>query len=233
MPFKAEESGLLVVFMSPGANVTLEEFHNWYDTEHVPLRINRFTAFRSAVRYSVTSTTLTPLDEGGVDMPPVCEWGAFYTVSSNITFADKAYIGLREQRSELEAELFTRLAIVDRRIYRLEYDSDLDDSITTPRKKLGLKVQKQADTPKYLVTNSVDMTNETNQKEYNKWFDQEHATLLSKVPGWKRSRRFTLIDNGVNGTEAKKGHAGAVPKCLGLHGKFCLLPNFTFLSYLR
>ncbi len=223
-PFKAEGSGLLVVFMSPGPNVTLEEFHEWYDTEHVPLRINKFTTFKSAVRYAVDATTLTPsAAKDGVEVPPVCEWGAFYTVSSNATFADPAYTGLRSQRSEREAELFTRLAIVDRRIYKLEYDSDLDSSITKERKRLGLKVQRQADTPTRLVTNSVDMLNEDAQNEYNKWFDEEHAPLLSKVPGWRRSRRFTLLDNGVNGTQAKAGDAGAVPRCLGLHGK-CFFP---------
>ena len=119
----------------------------------------------------------------------------------------------------MEAELFTRLAIVDRRIYRLEYDSDLDPSITLPRKRLGLKVQREQDAAKYVVTNSVDMVNEEAQGEYNRWFEEEHVQMLAKVPGWKRSRRFTLIDNGVNGRDAKEGHAEGVPKCLGLHGK--------------
>ncbi|CBQ70808.1 conserved hypothetical protein [Sporisorium reilianum SRZ2] len=212
-PFKADESGLLLVFMQPGPQVTLSEFHEWYDNEHVPLRIQRFTTFRSAVRYAVTSTAITPTD--GLT-PKDTTWGAFYTVSSNSTFADTAYTSLRSERSAREAELFTRLALVDRRIYKLEYDSDADDRIGAQRKRLGLGVQRAADTARYLVTNSVDVKDEV-RDEYNKWFEEEHLPMLSKVPGWKRSRRFTLIDNGVNGLDATEGMADAVPKCLGLH----------------
>lgn len=220
-PFKPDDSGLLLVFMHPGPSVSLSEFHGWYDSEHVPLRIQRFPTFRSAARYSVTSTTLTPpSDETSTT------WGAFYTVSSNSTFADSAYTSLRSERSAREAELFTRLALVDRRIYRLEYDSDADDRISVERKRLGLGVQRAEDTSRYLVTNSVDVKPEV-KEEYNKWFEQEHVPLLSKVPGWRRSRRFTLIDNGVNGTQAKEGMAENVPRCLGLHGKHPLYPAHT------
>lgn len=218
--FKADESGLLLVFMEPGADVTLSEFHEWYDTEHVPLRIQRFGTFRSAARYAVTSTTLSPsVASAAVAVAPVSSWGAFYTVSSNATFADTAYTSLRSERSQREAELFTRLAIVDRRIYKLEYDSDLDASIQVDRNRLGLRVQSEADTARYLVTNSVDLKPEL-MDEYNTWFDQEHAPMLSTIPGWKRSRRFTLLDNGVTGTHAQQSHAQGVPTTLGLHGKF-------------
>lgn len=226
--FKADESGLLVVFMEPGADVTLSEFHEWYDSEHVPLRIQRFATFRSAARYAVTSTTLSPsVASAAVPVAPVSSWGAFYTVSSNATFADTAYTSLRSERSQREAELFTRLAIVDRRIYKLEYDSDLDASIQVDRNRLGLRVQCEADTARYLVTNSVDLKPEL-MDEYNTWFDQEHAPMLSTIPGWKRSRRFTLLDNGVTGTHAQQGHAQGVPTTLGLHGKFSTL--LTLLS---
>ncbi|TKY89395.1 hypothetical protein EX895_001926 [Sporisorium graminicola] len=212
-PFKAEDSGLLLVFMQPGPQVSLEEFHEWYDNEHVPLRTHRFTTFRSAARYAVTSTAFSPSDAVA---PKETTWGAFYTVSSNATFAETAYTSLRSERSKREADLFTRLAIVDRRIYKLEYDSDADNKISVERKRLGLNVQKAQDTGSYLVTNSVDVKPEV-QDEYNRWFEQEHVPMLSKVKGWKRSRRFTLIDNGVNGTLAKEGMTEGVPKCLGLH----------------
>ncbi|KAJ9477342.1 hypothetical protein PHBOTO_000891 [Pseudozyma hubeiensis] len=210
--FKSSDSGLLLVFMEPGSAVTLPEFHTWYDSEHVPLRIQRFTTFRSATRYAVISTALTP---PGVSNAPESTWGAFYTISDNSVFAEKAYTSLRSERSEREAELFTRLAIVDRRIYRLEYDSDLDENITVERQRLGLGIQSEKDTPAYIVTNSIDMIDHPSQKEYNKWFAEEHVPMLSNVKGWRRSRRFTLIDAGVNGT-GKSGDE-VVPKCLGLH----------------
>lgn len=216
--FKSTDSGLLLVFMEPGPSVSLPEFHEWYDSEHVPLRIHRFPTFRSATRYAVTSTTLSP--SSGVVAPPSM-WGAFYTISANDVFAQQSYTSLRSERSKREAELFTRLAIVDRRIYRLEYDSDADDRIEVNRKRLGLGVQRESDTPRYLVTNSVEVKEEVKQ-EYNRWFEEEHVPMLSKVKGWRRSRRFTLIDNGVNGTQAKEGQREGVPRCLGLHGTYNL-----------
>lgn len=213
--FKAGEPGLLLVFMEPGPDVTLSEFHEWYDNEHVPVRIRKFATFRSATRYAVTSSALTP-SEGVTAAAARSTWGAFYTISSNETFAQEAYTSLRSQRSQREAELFARLAIVDRRIYRLDYDSDADASITVERKRLGLAVQTQHDTPRYLVTNSVEMKSHA-ENDYVEWFEKEHVPLLSNVPGWRRSRRFTLIDNGVTGTAAKDGMKQAVPKILGLH----------------
>ncbi|SPO22277.1 uncharacterized protein UTRI_00955 [Ustilago trichophora] len=210
--FRPNEPGLLVVFMEPGELVNLTEFHEWYDSEHVPLRIERFPTFRSAVRYSVPNTTLSPIQGNA----PGSSWGAFYTISDNSVFSDSSYTNLRSQRSQREAELFTRLAIIDRRIYKLEYDSDWDDNIKMDRKKLGLKVQTQKDTPRYLVTNSIDIKDEWKQ-EYDTWFQEEHVPMLSKIKGWRRSRRFTLVDNGVNGREAKPSDADNVPKVMGMH----------------
>ncbi|GAK64892.1 uncharacterized protein PAN0_007d3108 [Moesziomyces antarcticus] len=206
--FKAGESGLLVVFMHPG-DESLPTFHDWYDTEHVPLRIERFPTFRSAVRYAVTSTTLSH------SSLPETTWGALYTISDNSVFAHTSYTSLRTQRSPREAELFTRLGVVDRRIYRLEYDSDTDPSLSPPS-PLGLEPQLAKDTPSYLVCNSVDIAPEA-ESEFNAWWEQEHVPMLAKVPGWRRSRRFTLIDNGLTGTHAKPGDADQVPKNLGLH----------------
>ncbi|KAJ1034608.1 hypothetical protein NDA18_001464 [Ustilago nuda] len=200
--------------MQPGSAVTLAEFHEWYDKEHVPIRIERFGAFRSAARYCVTSSRYFSHD--------LCarvadvRWAALYTVSSTITFSDRSYVALRSQRSQREAELFSRLSVIDRRIYKLEYDSDWDATITTPRIKIGLSAQKSKDTGGYLVADSVDV-NAERQQDYNVWFDKVHVPMLSRLRGWKRSRRFILIDSSVTGKDAKDADAKGIPPTLGLH----------------
>lgn len=213
--FKAEDSGLLVVFMDPGARVSLREFHEWYDTEHVPLRTERFATFRSAARYAVTSSYSSSAQAG--EKGPPGGWVALYTVSANDTFAHKSYTELRSQRSEREAELFTRLAIVDRRIYKLDYDSDADAALPKRTTHTGLTPQPAAQTAPYIVTNSVDMVDAEHQGHYNEWFEREHVPMLAAIPAWRRSRRFTLLDNGVTGVKAEDAHVRAVPRTLGLH----------------
>jgi len=60
-----------------------------------------------------------------------------------------------------------------------------------------------------------------NKEEYDDWYEKEHLVLLTKVPGWTRTRRFELIDALINGKDAQpnNGDAEEVPLCLGLHGE--------------
>ena len=65
--------GLLFVFGEPGPGVTDEEFNDWYDNEHVPLRmaiptIRRAIRWTAAVRIETTSAR----ENGGVEVG----WGA-------------------------------------------------------------------------------------------------------------------------------------------------------------
>lgn len=219
--FVAGESGLLAVFMDPGARVSLREFHEWYDNEHVPLRVERFATFRSAARYAVTSSYSSSAHAG--EKGPPSGWLALYTVSENDTFAHEAYTSLRTQRSEREAELFTRLAIVDRRIYKLEYDSDAHPELLASvqgrsTSTVGLNAQPAAEINPYIVTNSVDMVDADHQTKYNTWWEEEHVPMLAAIPAWRRSRRFVLLDNGVTGVKAEgDAHLRAIPRTLGLH----------------
>ena len=32
--------GFLAVFSEPGANVSMEEYQDWYNNEHIPIRLN-------------------------------------------------------------------------------------------------------------------------------------------------------------------------------------------------
>lgn len=217
-PFNASDSGLLLVFMEPGPDVSLSEFHEWYDNEHVPLRTERFATFRSAARYQTVSS-IFPSNTVSSSAVRNSGWGAYYTVSSNDVFAHASYTDLRSQRSQREAELFTRLAVVDRRIYRLCYDSHADARIhLTP--KDGLAPQTKLHVEQHSNTIVAHSVTPANTDEYADWFDNEHALLLSKTPGWTRTRRFQLIDNGVNGTHASPEDAKQIPKFLGLHGMF-------------
>ncbi|KAH9934500.1 uncharacterized protein BXZ73DRAFT_45779, partial [Epithele typhae] len=46
---------------------------------------------------------------------------------------------------------------------------------------------------KYVSLVEVELARGT-EREFHRWFDEEHVPLLARVPGWRRSRRFRLED---------------------------------------
>ncbi|KHL04488.1 hypothetical protein [Sinomonas humi] len=101
------DQDFLVVYSDPG-QVPTEEFHDWYDHEHVPLRM-QFQQFRNGFRFRAADHR-TP------------GWLATYDVDPG--FLDTtAYNALRAHRSQREQALVQRLATLDRRIYSLDYEA--------------------------------------------------------------------------------------------------------------
>ena len=99
--------GLLAVFSEPG-RVPLAQFHNWYDQEHVPLRL-QFPEFRHGYRFEATDG----LKPG---------WLATYDV--DLPFLDTArYASLRTNRSLHEKQLMEQLETLDRRVYSLHHEA--------------------------------------------------------------------------------------------------------------
>ncbi|GAA5954051.1 hypothetical protein JCM21900_005390 [Sporobolomyces salmonicolor] len=94
--------GYLWVLSDPGGQATLEEFQDWYDNEHVPLRMQHIPEFLTGARYA-SADSLTPA------------WSAAYDVSSVALFSDPKYTRLRANRSPREGALVARLGVLDRR----------------------------------------------------------------------------------------------------------------------
>ncbi|KAL9938976.1 hypothetical protein V8E36_001789 [Tilletia maclaganii] len=220
------DSGLLLVFSEPGKDVTLDEFHDWYDNEHIPLRTTQYPDFRSAARYRVVSSVASASSRPFTQ----ASWAAIYTIANLDTITNPAhpYASLRTNRSAREADVLNRVAILDRRIYRLTYDSDAEAELQAGRRgDTGTPVvEVQASTrairaeqaAPVVIATSVTPA-EDNQAAYDEWYLGEHVEALSRVPGWRRTRRFELIDALVNGRDAEEqnGDGERVPRCLGLH----------------
>ncbi|KAK4057722.1 hypothetical protein OIO90_001370 [Microbotryomycetes sp. JL221] len=94
--------GYLWVLSEPGQSATLEEFQDWYDNEHVPLRMANIREFLTGARYQA-SDNLKP------------GWNAAYEIESVDLFSDEKYTKLRANRSTREADLVKRLETLDRR----------------------------------------------------------------------------------------------------------------------
>ncbi|GAA5882801.1 hypothetical protein JCM16303_002466 [Sporobolomyces ruberrimus] len=101
-PSSPDAPGYLWVLSDPGSQATLEEFQDWYDNEHVPLRMEHIPEFLTGARYEANDS-LSP------------RWSAAYSISSCSLFSDPKYTKLRANRSPREGSLVSRLGVLDRR----------------------------------------------------------------------------------------------------------------------
>lgn len=107
-------AGLLAVLSEPGA-VSAEDFHAWYDDEHVPLRM-RLDGIHTGRR-------LRAIDAQAPG------WLALYDLDLEVLERPE-YRVLREQRSPREQGVVTRLTTLERRVYELcaEFGSAVPDA---------------------------------------------------------------------------------------------------------
>lgn len=187
---------MLFVFVEVGDAVSDSEFQDWYNNEHIPLR-TALPGFGASTRL-VQADGKTPT------------WSAVYDVENAEYLRTEAYTNLAKTRSAREADLLRRIAFLERRIYTLNEGAPR----TVDENFEGYVEGEGAQPPTTLVSVSIDVPPEY-EMEFNRWYDEEHVPMLSKVPGWLRSRRFVLADSSVMGTSIE----GYKPPCkfLALH----------------
>ncbi|EDR10126.1 uncharacterized protein LACBIDRAFT_318132 [Laccaria bicolor S238N-H82] len=167
--------GFLAVFSEPGTNVSLEEFQDWYNNEHIPLRLHHLPSFLTGARFS-SSDSKTP------------RWLALYDITSTSTFSDESYTSLRTSRSQREADIVARLEVLDRRTCVLLADSG-QSGVTT---SLG------AERPTlFLCTHGLELDVGEEDEEARGWAERSFGELGRNVDGWVRTRVFKVLDHGT------------------------------------
>lgn len=171
--------GLLYVTMQPHAELPDSVFHDWYNNEHGPTRL-RLPFVTNGFRYRAAD--LDGENAGSKEKP---EWVALYDIPDMNALNSEAYLALRGPPLKSEREAATMKKIhVDRRVYDLVSD----------KKKEGYKdledVDAEGKVGGVLVSVTAILKPGADEEEYKRWSEEEHAPLLSKVPGWRRSRRF-------------------------------------------
>ncbi|KAJ3488176.1 hypothetical protein NLI96_g3029 [Meripilus lineatus] len=185
-------TALLLVFSEPGDNVPLPEFHDWYDNEHVPLRVDT-PAFLSWAR----------VEEVDGKSP---RWGAYYDLTSYDDTQKAPYTTLAETRSEREKSiLFVRAKHFQRRTYEV-YEGA---SILPPSPLFDPNSSAPV-----VIFRSLEVKPEA-EEDFHKWINEEHIPLLSKCPGWIRSRRFVLRESAKVGVDGPDPNPP--PKYLAIH----------------
>ncbi|KAJ7504417.1 hypothetical protein B0H11DRAFT_2154560 [Mycena galericulata] len=167
-----KSQGLVFVFLEGGPEVKEDDLNTWYDNEHAPLRLT-VPGFLTGVRYkAVDSQTPT--------------WLTLYDVETPDVANSDAYNALRAQASDNEKTIMSKIAALSRRTY-VHIKTFTHPDTTT-----------ESLPSKYVLAVSLEMTPE-GEDELNRWYDEEHMELLSKVPGWKRGRRYKVLEYNQRG----------------------------------
>lgn len=186
----ATDNGLLFVYAECGPDVTEAEFNgksnmrsamqfsqtnhrsfvtDWYDNEHAPARMN-VPGFSTALRYKTTDSK-----------PP--SWLAIYDTTSPDVLQSDAYKALNTNASSNDKSIVSRLTTLSRRVYSrfVTVENPNISASTLPAK--------------YVLVVGIEPATPEKEEELNKWYRDEHLTLLSKVPGFIRARRYKLVSN--------------------------------------
>ncbi|KAF8151981.1 hypothetical protein K438DRAFT_1623624 [Mycena galopus ATCC 62051] len=191
--------GLLFVYLEAGS-VAEPDLNDWYDNEHIPLRLP-VPGVKSAVRYkAVDSQTPT--------------WLAFYNLETSEIADSEAFTGLQARASDKEKTIFQNIGGLGRRVYtHIETFTHPDTTVEALPCKFLLVVGLGPKTPE-------------EEDDLNKWYNEEHMDLLSKIPGWKQGRRYKLRDFSQKGLM----EANPVFKYLAVHefteNNFLASPEF-------
>jgi hypothetical protein len=154
---------LLLVYSSPGT-VSLAEFTDWYDNEHVPNRLAT-PGFGPVARFRAADG-LKP------------DWLATYEVEPG-TLETPAYQALSGNASEREKRILSSVATLDRRVYSLVSESWAEG------------VTETGDAAPVVLAVSMSVPPEV-VPDMEAYYEQEHYPLLLAVPGWRRARRYEL-----------------------------------------
>ena len=186
-----DSNALLLVYSEHGSQLTLDEFNDWYDNEHVPLR-KAIPGFHTFTRLTQTG-----------DKKPT--WAAIYDVESLDVLNSGPYAALAETRSDREKDVLKRIGLLDRRLYRR-------NERATRRSKEGFS-SLECGNVVVIVMFDVEAGLED---EVNRWYEEEHINDLRKVPGWLFSDRYILEEATITGVD-KALYPEATPKVLAIH----------------
>ena len=166
--------GLLFVYSDPGP-VPAAEFNDWYNNEHGPARLT-VPGITSGFRFHALDDVAPP-------------WLAYYEFWPG-TLDGPEYRALADNASAREKSIMSSLATLDRRVYELISDDSAPGGDTEPGEADAL------DGPPAVLAVSLSVPPSA-EGDLAAWYADEHIPALLKVPGWRRVRRYRLLEGGA------------------------------------
>ncbi|KIW13750.1 hypothetical protein PV08_08941 [Exophiala spinifera] len=192
--------GLMMVPMALQPDLSAQDCDDWYNNEHVPMRM-RLPFFETGYRYRSTEQH-EALTGTTTRQPP--EWLALYEVNDMKQLKEPTYERLLnpDVQSWRERVVMQKIS-ASRRYYDFVASHGRQDSSTGGVKledsqNLGDAASAYAET---LVVVRVrlrsDLPAAEAEKEWDRWYVEDHLPPLCKVPGWQRTRRYrtSVIDD--------------------------------------
>ncbi|KAL8400915.1 hypothetical protein RB594_001081 [Gaeumannomyces avenae] len=170
--------GMLYVTMQPKPGLSLDQFHEWYNNEHGPTRLRLPQIFTNGLRYRAADAA-----------EPT--FLASYDVTSMSHLTTPTYTSLRENRSPREAETIGQVDVV-RSFLDLVLSRQTAEFV--PPEKLS---DAEAE-GRVLVSVDITTFGAEAEKDIISWLKEEHLEMVSKIPGWLRTRvyRTSTIEGG-------------------------------------
>ncbi|KAF8856827.1 alpha/beta-hydrolase [Acephala macrosclerotiorum] len=170
--------GILYVTMQPKPELQDSAFHDWYNNEHGPTRL-RLPFCINGFRYRANDLS----GSTGSETKP--EWMAIYDITDMDELTKDAYLRLRDPPVKSQREVDTMSKIkVDRKLYDF-----IEERHSADFRELE-KVENEGE-GNVMVAVFLDLqAGEGMREQLDKWYREEHIEMLSKVPGWLRTRRF-------------------------------------------
>lgn len=147
-----------------------DSFNEWYDTEHIPLRMG-VAGFRCARRYREVGSS---------------KYLAVYEMDHTDVLQSRAYKQIKEQQSERTKRMLSSVSGFTRYIGELIAEQVNERCDRDPYAAAVL----------YPVMFEVPAGRED---EFNDWYDQDHVPTLLKHPDWLACRRYRITE-GVPGS---------------------------------
>lgn len=163
--------------MQPSPDLPSAEFHDWYNNEHGPNRL-RLPFINNGFRYRAIDL------DGEAPSTSKPEWMAIYDTPDMDAFNSEAYLALRGAPVQTQRERDIRPSVaIDRRSY---------DFVSEKKSPAFKKLEdiEHADQGNVMVSVLLSLKPGKSGEELDKWYNEEHIDMLSKVPGWLRTRRF-------------------------------------------
>jgi len=169
--------GILYVTMEPKASLSDSQFHDWYNNEHGPTRL-RLPFCTNGFRYRAS-------DLSGKGSPEKPEWLAVYDITDMETMLQEPYLRLRDPPIKSQREVDTMAQInMDRKLY------DFLEERSSPDFKKLEEVGNEGQGNVVVAVFLDIFPGEDMLAKLDAWYREEHIDMLSKVPGWLRTRRY-------------------------------------------